>query len=228
MPDNIKLLIIIADKTKQKDITKIIKKYNLYFNYIIPGYGSASSSLLDYFGLNEVKKQIYLSIIPNKLETELLYQLKKNLSLQEVGTGISFTIPISSSVKYLADVYTKTNVFEEDKKMARQNTYHLIITITEEGYSETVMNVAKKNGATGGTLIKGSGLGNKDAVRFLGFSIEPEKDITLIVIENKLKNKVMAAITESTGINTKGKGICFSLPISQAIGLGETVKFEKI
>ena len=57
MPDNIKLLIIIADKTKQKDITKIIKKYNLYFNYIIPGYGSASSSLLDYFGLNEVKKQ---------------------------------------------------------------------------------------------------------------------------------------------------------------------------
>ena len=116
MPDNIKLLIIIADKTKQKDITKIIKKYNLYFNYIIPGYGSASSSLLDYFGLNEVKKQIYLSIIPNKLETELLYQLKKNLSLQEVGTGISFTIPISSSVKYLADVYTKTNVFEEDKK----------------------------------------------------------------------------------------------------------------
>ena len=62
MPDNIKLLIIIADKTKQKDITKIIKKYNLYFNYIIPGYGSASSSLLDYFGLNEVKKQIYLSV----------------------------------------------------------------------------------------------------------------------------------------------------------------------
>ena len=221
MPDNIKLLIIIADKTKQKDITKVIKKYNLYFNYIISGYGSASSSLLDYFGLNEVKKQIYLSIIPNKLEIELL-------SLQEIGTGISFTIPISSSVKYLADVYTKTNVFEEDKKMARQNTYHLIITITEEGYSETVMNVAKKNGATGGTLIKGSGLGNKDAVRFLGFSIEPEKDITLIVIENKLKNKVMAAITESTGLNTKGKGICFSLPISQAIGLGETVKFEKI
>ena len=38
----------------------------------------------------------------------------------------------------------------------------------------------------------------------------------------------MAAITESTGLNTKGKGICFSLPISQAIGLGETVKFEKI
>ena len=84
MPDNIKLLIIIADKTKQKDITKIIKKYNLYFNYIIPGYGSASSSLLDYFGLNEVKKQIYLSIIPNKLELIsdfLIFLLSKSASV---------------------------------------------------------------------------------------------------------------------------------------------------
>ena len=43
MPDNIKLLIIIADKTKQKDITKIIKKYNLYFNYIIPGVSQFQS-----------------------------------------------------------------------------------------------------------------------------------------------------------------------------------------
>ena len=112
--------------------------------------------------------------------------------------------------------------------MASTSAYHLIITITEEGYSETVMTVAKKNGATGGTLIKGSGLGNKDAVKFLGFSIEPEKDISLIVIENKLKQKLMTAITEKVGLTTKGKGICFCLPISQVIGLGKEVKFEKL
>jgi len=228
MPNNLKLLTIIVDDNKKSQINKIIKKYNLFFNYTIPGYGSASSSLLEYFGLNEVKKQIYISVIPDKLQTEIMTKLNKSLAIQEIGTGICFTIPISSSVKYLQDVYETTSIYEEEQKMISNKKYHLIITITEEGYSEKVMNVAKKNGATGGTLIKGSGLGNKDAVKFLGFSIEPEKDIILIVANTTIKTKLMQEITKEVGLNTKGKGICFSLPIDQTMGLGEEIKLQKI
>jgi len=155
-------------------------------------------------------------------------KLNKSLAIQEIGTGICFTIPISSSVKYLQDVYETTSIYEEEQKMISNKKYHLIITITEEGYSEKVMNVAKKNGATGGTLIKGSGLGNKDAVKFLGFSIEPEKDIILIVANTTIKTKLMQEITKEVGLNTKGKGICFSLPIDQTMGLGEEIKLQKI
>jgi len=228
MPNNLKLLTIIVDDNKKSQINKIIKKYNLFFNYTIPGYGSASSSLLEYFGLNEVKKQIYISVIPDKLQTEIMTKLNKSLAIQEIGTGICFTIPISSSVKYLQDVYETTSIYEEEQKMISNKKYHLIITITEEGYSEKVMNVAKKNGATGGTLIKGSGLGNKDALKFLGFSIEPEKDIILIVANTTIKTKLMQEITKEVGLNTKGKGICFSLPIDQTMGLGEEIKLQKI
>lgn len=228
MENNLVLLTIIVDYTKNKEITNIFKRYNLYFNYKIQGFGSASSSLLDYFGLNEVKKQIYISLLPNKLISEIIYQLNKSLNLEKIGTGIAYTIRLSSSVKYLYDAYAISNIQEEDKKMIKKDKYHLIITITEEGYSEKVMSVAKNIGATGGTVIKGSGLGNKDAIKFLGFLVEPEKDITLIVVPNAIRLKMMNAITKETGINTKGKGICFSMPIDKAIGLGEEVKFEKI
>ena len=84
------------------------------------------------------------------------------------------------------------------------------------------MNAAKKAGASGGTLIRGRSLYQKKSKRqFLGFSIEPEKDVVLIVADNKIKNDIMNAIVKETGLKTKGGGIIFSLPISEAIGLYE-------
>lgn len=228
MSNNLKLLIIIVDATMEKEIEKFARKNNLFFNYTIAGYGSASSSLLNYFGLNEVRKQIYLLIIPDKIESELLCQLNKELNFESIGTGIGFTIKLSSSVKYLQDIYNATSIFKEESIMSSNLSYQLIMTITEEGYSEKVMTVAKKNGATGGTVIKGRGLGNKDAVKFLGFSIEPEKDIILIVVKEDIKKTLMEEITKEVGLNTKGKGVCFSLPIDEALGLGEEVEIKKI
>ena len=61
----------------------------------------------------------------------------------------------------------------------------------------------------------------KSKRQFLGFSIEPEKDVVLIVADNKIKNDIMNAIVKETGLKTKGGGIIFSLPISEAIGLYE-------
>ena len=83
------------------------------------------------------------------------------------------------------------------------------------------MSIAKKNGANGGTLIKGRGMGSKNSFKFFNMTIEPEKDIVLIVCDNDSKNKIMEAILEKTGIKTEGKGICLSLPIDSTIGIDE-------
>ena len=94
----------------------------------------------------------------------------------------------------------------------------LIFTIVTEGYFEEVMNAAKKSGATGGTLIKGRGLQAKEATKILGISIDPEKEIVMIIVDNDIKIKVMEAINKKVGLNTDGKGICFSIPVDAAIG----------
>ena len=74
---------------------------------------------------------------------------------------------------------------------------------------------------SGGTLINGRGLGSSEAVKFLGVSIEPEKDIVLNVVKDNIKNKVMETIIEVCGINTSVKGVCFSLPIDKVAGFSE-------
>lgn len=103
------------------------------------------------------------------------------------------------------------------------NKYHLIITIVSEGYLEQVMDAAKKAGAQGGTVIRGRGLGNKEAEKLFGFKLEPGRDLILNVVEDNIKNKVMEEITKAVGIKTSGKGICMSLPVDNAIGIAKNI-----
>lgn len=215
----IELLCLISNEKDDKIIKPLYDKYNMPFNFTCFGKGTASSSLLQYFGLEEVRKYVYFSLIESNQKGKIFKDLKSGLKLEKAGNGICFTIPLSSATKYIKnkfDMEVNMNKKENNKQ------YHLIVTVITEGFSEIVMNTAKGAGAGGGTLIRGRSLYQKNSKReFLGFSIEPEKDVILIVTEESKKNDIMNAIIEKTGLKTKGGASCFSLPISDAIGIYE-------
>lgn len=222
----IELLCLISNEKEDKIIKPLYDKYNMPFNIATHGEGTAPSSTLEYFGLEDIKKYIYFSLINEKQKKDILESIKTNLELDKPGEGICFTIPLSGSTKYLLDkLNTEDNMKEkkpvkEEKK--NKKMHHLIVTIITEGYSEKVMSTAKNAGAGGGTLINGRSIYQTNSKRqFLGFSIEPEKDLILIVTEEEKKNDIMNAIVKETGLKTEGGGIIFSLPITEAIGLFE-------
>ena len=218
---NIKLLFAILAGDYDKKIKSILNKYNVKIITVTHGIGTASPSLLDYFGLVETKKSIYMAVIPDYASYNILNIINKEFNIENPGTGIAFTIPISSSNKYLSTAFEKYKVEKEKTSMNNSDKYHLIITIVLEGHLEQVMNAAKRVGASGGTVIRGRGLGNKEAVKFLGFEIEPGRELVLNIVKEEIKNKVMEEITKTAGIKTKGKGICISLPVDSAIGFGD-------
>ena len=219
---NLMLLVLIYSEGNDKKINSILNKFGVKVKTVTNASGTASASVLDYFGLAETKKDVYLAIIPDYLEHNILCKLKNAFKFEEIGTGITFTIPISSSNKFLMDSFKKSDVEEKVKDMKEDNNkYHLIITIVLEGYLEQAMAAAKKAGATGGTVIKGRGLANLVPAKVLGFNIEPEREVILNVVEDESKQKVMEEITSAVGIKTGGKGVCIALPISDAIGLNK-------
>ena len=213
---NLRMLVMIDSKSDEKAYSNLLNEYDVKFRYITYGKGTASSSLLEYFGINEVEKIVVFAILPKVLSKHILRYAQSKLKINEPGGGIAFTMPISSSTKYMQDFYE--NISLEDFKMDEVNK-HLIVTITNEGYAETVMNSAKKAGASGGTTISGRGLETKEAIEFLGISIEPEKDIVLILADEGKKNSIMNSIVETCGLKTPSAGICFSIPVDSAIGL---------
>ena len=222
----IKVIISIVKAGLENNIVDIYNKYQIPFQLFINAKGTASPSMLDYFGIEETKRSIILSIIPEYLEKDILYRMCKDLKMEEPGYGITITIPIASSSKYLSDNF-KGEYIKEVKSMENNEKYYLIFTIIQEGYYEDIVNAAKKVGARGGTLINARGLGYKEAVQFLGFKLEPERDLVLIVADEKIKNKLMEEIVKKAGITTPGKGLCFAIEIDQAIGLDNIVEFKK-
>lgn len=223
---NIKLLFIILDYGNNKKIRYILNRYGIKVKTVSNAKGTATPSVLSYFGLTQTKKEMYMAIIPDYLSIKIVDKLKSYFKLNNVGTGITFTIPISSSNKYLSDMYKKDNIDRSDKKMSKENNikHHLIITIVAEGYLEQVMTAAKRVGCSGGTVIKGRGLNNLRHVKTLGFNIEPEKDIVLNIVTEEEKTKVMEEITKEVGIKTKAMGVCFSLPVDDISGIDKINK----
>lgn len=214
---NLKLLVTIALVGHEEQLQKIYDKYNLLLRNVIQAKGTASSSLLNYFGLAETVKNINISVIPDYLEKDILEEINESLNIEHPGTGIVFTIPLSSANKFLLDRFEQNEV-TEDITM-NEKKYHLIITIVLEGHLEQVMAAAKRVGAQGGTVIRGRGLGNKEAEKLFGISIEPGRELVLNVVDESIKNKVMEEITKDVGIKTPGRGIVLSVPVDNAIGI---------
>lgn len=94
----------------------------------------------------------------------------------------------------------------------------LIVTIVNRGYADLVMEAAKAKGAFGGTIIKARGTANNDTEKFFNMSIQPEKEIVLIVVGHEKRHEIMQEICVRAGLTTAGQGISFSLPVDETIG----------
>ncbi len=97
--------------------------------------------------------------------------------------------------------------------------YECIVSIVNHGYTDLVMEAAKRAGATGGTLLSARGTGNAEIEEFFGVKVTPEKDVVLILVPHAIRDKVLAAINEGAGMSTKGMGIAFSMPVTDVVGI---------
>jgi nitrogen regulatory protein PII len=96
-----------------------------------------------------------------------------------------------------------------------ETKYELIVCIINAGFSQNVAQAAREAGARGGTVVKGRGTANPEAEEFFNISIQPNKEVVLILVTSDIKDAVMRAIYKDSGLATDGKGIAFSLPVTR-------------
>ena len=105
--------------------------------------------------------------------------------------------------------------------MENNRKFELIVSIVNRGYSDYVVSASRDAGATGGTIVFARGTSNTGQDdSFMGISIQPEKDIVLILVKAEERKKVMQAICDSTSaLEKSGHGICFSMPVNHVVGI---------
>jgi len=103
--------------------------------------------------------------------------------------------------------------------MKEKRDYELIVAVVNTGHDDIVMQAAKSAGARGGTLLHARATGVSEAQKFLGITVQPERDVLLLLVEGARRNDVMRAVCAVAGINTPAHGVLFSLPVDEAAGL---------
>lgn len=97
--------------------------------------------------------------------------------------------------------------------------YDLIVTIVNKGNCHRVLDASKRAGADGGTIVFGRGSGIHEQAKLFSFTIEPEKDIVLTLINKNQTERVLNAIVEEVELNEPGNGIAFVMDVEDVAGI---------
>ena len=215
------MMAVITNRNMKDRFKSFFEENGQAVFFETPGRGTASSEVLDYFGLEATEKMVYLAIVTDNMWKKLKRGLIVRLQIDVPGTGIAFTVPLSSigGKKALQYLIQDQEYVKEEESELKGTKYELLIAIANQGSIDAVMDAARSANAGGGTVIHAKGTGTEGARKLLGVSVAEEKEMIFIVTRTEEKNKIMKAIMEKTGLGSKEKTVIFSLPVTDTAGL---------
>ena len=105
--------------------------------------------------------------------------------------------------------------------------FEVILCIVNSGFSEAAMDAAKQFGARGGTVFHARGTVSKEAEKIFNITMQPEKEIVMIIVNEKIKDNILQGLYTAVGTSTPAQGIAFSLPVDDVVGIGGQKETEK-
>lgn len=218
------LMVITSPKLADK-ASDLFRKGAVPIQYRLNAEGTASSEILDMLGLGSVDKRVLISMMPKRFADIMLDKLHYELQMDVANSGIAFTIPLVGAnnmmLQMMSQDTNKNSAEREEKSAMAESKNVLIATIINRGFSEDVMNAAKKAGASGGTVLHSRQLVNDEVNTFWGINVQDEREIVLIISDAENKVNIMQAINEKCGVSSSAKGIVMALPIDSVIGIRE-------
>lgn len=93
----------------------------------------------------------------------------------------------------------------------------MIVSITNHGEAESLMNAARKAGARGGTIIDARGTGTEDDLKYFGVSLTPEKEILIIISDAAHAGIILEELGRQPLFSEPGGGIIFAVAVERFI-----------
>ena len=218
-------LIAVVDRETEPRLETIFQNAGTAVGLSPPASGTAGSEVLARFGLADTEKRIVMTVASRSQQRMIFQMARKLLYLDIPGNGILAAIPVKTvagqqTLSYLTDSKITGGVPSMDFE------YELIVVVLNAGYADMVMDAAREAGAGGGTVLHAKGTGSTRSEKFFSVRFADEKDMIYIVAHKSEKAAIMKAVSQKAGPSTEARGICFSLPISDVMGLRSRVTDE--
>jgi len=219
---NIQLLTLILSENQSHKCVRLAKEQGIKGGIIIIGRGTVSNTVLNLLGIKNQKKEIIKLLLRKEITKEVLDCFDETLQLSKPGHGIAYITPVICAVGLPEQ---EANHKQTDSKTVQQtegeSMFKKLTVIVDRGMANDVMDIARKAGVRGGTILHGRGAGAEIDTSLFGVEIEPEKELVIILTPKDLVDKVVSALTEELDLNEPGKGILFIEPVVDIRGLIE-------
>ena len=93
----LKLLFTVVERSKSEFYLDVLSEFEVNFQMVMGGKGTATSELLDLLGLNP-HKAVILSVVREELVDSIMKCMEDKFATIRQGKGISFAVPLSSVI----------------------------------------------------------------------------------------------------------------------------------
>ena len=93
----LKLLITVVDRPKGEFYLDVISQFEVNYQMVVSGLGTAKSELVDMLGLN-IHKAVILSVVREDMVDSIISCLEEKFATIKNGKGITFAVPLSSVI----------------------------------------------------------------------------------------------------------------------------------
>lgn len=212
------LLSIVGDG-KGKKLIGELKKLGVKINFHVVGFGTAPTEMMDFLGLGTNDKDVIFSLGAESNVRDMIANFGDSFQSHSKYGGIMIILDVSAASRLLNEMLNYNVIQNKERETANmQNKHHndLIVISVNDGYSEDVMHVARKAGATGGTVIKGRLADFEAFSEFVASEVDEEREMLFILAPSKISEQIMGDVNSQFGINSEANGIIFSLPTEKA------------
>jgi len=104
--------------------------------------------------------------------------------------------------------------------------FKLIIALVEDSLTNKVIEAAREAGATGSTVLnQARGEGLEKTKTFLGLSLETQRDLVLLLVEEHLSRHILDTISDAGEFGSdKNSGIAFQIDVEDAVGVTHQIQ----
>lgn len=188
---------------------------------IVPGKGKSDNLLLDFFCIGDHREEVVLILVYGEEVAPVINVLKAHGRDTRKGSrGMGILLDVPRVIHYGGKGFTACEAVGRRKAVKKDEGRVMICAIVNWGCADDLMAIARKAGATGGTILKARGTASEEDVKFLGIPLFPEKEILLVVTERSKSPAILEALEQSDCLLQPGGGIAFSVDVEELIYLG--------
>ncbi len=220
LPKQVMLMISIVARGKGKRLIDTLSEREVRFCFQSVGSGTAPTEMMDVFGLGSNDKDIIFSFAPEATVKEMIAESGNSLGTSYEYGGLMMVLRLSSVNRLVAEMVSHGLPVDlgkgVDTKMKNEHKHNLIVITVAQGYTDAVMQTAKKAGATGGTVIRGRLAESEKLKELADIDIGDEREMILIMAPDTVSGQIMDEVNKEFGLRTEAHGIMCTVPIEKA------------